>query len=627
MSYIGLLVGNPSLLSVVIVSVIFVLALGLFLSGKFGSKQPSKNPFATDTARPPKQVVADQNVRDKVLKQGFTASKVPENLDAVIIGSGIGGLTVGATMAKAGKKVLLLEQHDQAGGCCHTFIEKGFEFDVGIHYCGELGDGTLTKLAIDQLTDGQLVWEQVDEIYDQVIISDSNGGKRRTYDMKSGKREVFRENLVRQFPEEVKAIDKFMALLKDNKNQFSRGILLKIIPKWISRILISTGIVHLITSHYRGAKKTLDEVLEGITTNKDLRTVFSYCFGDFGTPPDKCPFFMQACLMNHFMRGGYYPRGGASEIAFHMIPVIEAAGGKCLVRAPVSEIVLDKEGKATGVVVRKGGNNITINAPMVISGAGVFNTAKMLSPKVAPSVTKVVERKEGFQHGYGGFSLFVGLNGTSEELGLPKRQNWYFTSNELSKTFWEYMNLSTEEAMEKSVPLVFISFPSAKDSSWNERHPGKAVCTVVTMANWEWFQPWEEERVKNRGDGYESVKDAIAKNMWKRVLDLYPQLEDKVEYFEAGSPVTNKYYLAAQKGEMYGLDHNKERFSAKAALALHPSSRVPNLYLTGQDVMTCGFSGGLYGGLFTACHTLNRNVLLDLISLKKKVKKAKSKKN
>lgn len=57
---------------------------------------------------------------------------------------------------------------------------------------------------------------------------------------------------------------------------------------------------------------------------------------------------MQACLMNHFMRGGYYPRGGASEIAFHMIPVIEAAGGKCLVRAPVSEIVLDKEGKATG---------------------------------------------------------------------------------------------------------------------------------------------------------------------------------------------------------------------------------------------------------------------------------------
>lgn len=57
--------------------------------------------------------------------------KVPRDLDVIVIGSGIGGLAVGATLAKAGKKVLVLEQHDQAGGCCHTYIEKGFEFDVG----------------------------------------------------------------------------------------------------------------------------------------------------------------------------------------------------------------------------------------------------------------------------------------------------------------------------------------------------------------------------------------------------------------------------------------------------------------------------------------------------------------
>lgn len=62
---------------------------------------------------------------------GFSANKVPENLDVIVIGSGIGGLTAAATLAKAGKKVLVLEQHDQAGGCCHTYIEKGFEFDVG----------------------------------------------------------------------------------------------------------------------------------------------------------------------------------------------------------------------------------------------------------------------------------------------------------------------------------------------------------------------------------------------------------------------------------------------------------------------------------------------------------------
>lgn len=64
---------------------------------------------------------------------GFKSHKVPEHLDTIIIGSGIGGLSVGALLARAGKKVLVLEQHDQAGGCCHTFHDKGFEFDTGMY--------------------------------------------------------------------------------------------------------------------------------------------------------------------------------------------------------------------------------------------------------------------------------------------------------------------------------------------------------------------------------------------------------------------------------------------------------------------------------------------------------------
>lgn len=65
------------------------------------------------------------------VSSGFLVTKVPENLDAVIIGSGIGGLGLAVLLAKVGKKVLVLEQHDRAGGCCHTFREKGYEFDVG----------------------------------------------------------------------------------------------------------------------------------------------------------------------------------------------------------------------------------------------------------------------------------------------------------------------------------------------------------------------------------------------------------------------------------------------------------------------------------------------------------------
>ena len=105
----------------------------------------------------------------KLCISGFQDKKLPDQgLDAIIIGSGIGGLTAGNILARAGKKVLILEQHDQAGGCCHTFVDKGFEFDVGIHYIGEMRNNTVSRLLVSQMTDGQLVWEDLDDELDIV---------------------------------------------------------------------------------------------------------------------------------------------------------------------------------------------------------------------------------------------------------------------------------------------------------------------------------------------------------------------------------------------------------------------------------------------------------------------------
>ena len=73
------------------------------------------NPFEEDSTKPREDYVHDQKVRDAVIKQGFNIKNVPSDLDAVIVGSGIGGLVTAALMSKAGKKVLVLEQHDQAG--------------------------------------------------------------------------------------------------------------------------------------------------------------------------------------------------------------------------------------------------------------------------------------------------------------------------------------------------------------------------------------------------------------------------------------------------------------------------------------------------------------------------------
>uniref|UniRef100_A0A673W8N7 All-trans-retinol 13,14-reductase n=1 Tax=Salmo trutta TaxID=8032 RepID=A0A673W8N7_SALTR len=124
-----------------IIIAIICAALAAFLYN-YVFRTSGPNPFDIDTREPLKPLVTQKKEKNKVLKQGFLASKVPEKLDAIVIGSGIGGLGLAVLLAKVGKRVLVLEQHDRAGGCCHTFTEKGFEFDVD-HYLGATSPSSL----------------------------------------------------------------------------------------------------------------------------------------------------------------------------------------------------------------------------------------------------------------------------------------------------------------------------------------------------------------------------------------------------------------------------------------------------------------------------------------------------
>ena len=180
-----------------------VLAVVRHLRGS--STQPGKNPFAVDRRRAPAPYVDDRSQRDEVLKQRFSANDVPENPDVVVIGSGIGGLTTGLLLARSGLRVLVVEQNGKAGGCCHTFTKKGFEFDTGIHYIGEMRNRTLPKFLIDQLTAGQLVWSDMDDVFDIVLLGKD---KVRRYPITAGPQR-FVEALVEHFPAERKAIERW----------------------------------------------------------------------------------------------------------------------------------------------------------------------------------------------------------------------------------------------------------------------------------------------------------------------------------------------------------------------------------------------------------------------------------
>ncbi|CAH1788800.1 unnamed protein product [Owenia fusiformis] len=603
------LLWNNFLISLSLVCLILILLVVCYFGGVIGPT----NPFVNSKTIPLKPHETNQNVRDKRLKQGFTSKKIPENLDAIVIGSGIGGLGSAAILSRAGKRVLVLEQHDQAGGCCHTFIDKGFEFDVGLHYIGDMGYGSDLRCLMDELTQGQLTWGHQGSVFDQVTVGKEKFPIHHGFDN-------FHKGLVKEFPEEEEAITKYVQLLKKiQKNNPWNGII-KMLPKWLTSFLINSGLLDQLTCIFKYSDIKAVDIIRGLTNNRKLEAVLLYNFGDYGNLPMETNMNIHSMVQLHFIQdGGYFPQGGSSEIAYTMIPTIEAAGGAVLVRAPVTQILVNEQGQAYGVKVKKNGDEVEIHAPNIISDAGIMNTFNKLLPKhITDNSSYFQPIKDLAKPGPALLSVFIGLNGTSKELSCPKYNHWAFDSENIGEDIVSYLALSKEDAKNADCPLMFISFPGTKDDTYLTRYPDKAALIIIGIVNYEWFEPWENQRVMKRGDEYDDLKNAIGQNMWKKVLVHYPQLEGRLAYMNVGSPLSNNYYIGSNRGECYGMAHNSPRFSATNSAHLRPKTDIPGLFITGQDVLTCGFAGALFGGILSASAVLGRNTFIDLLVLKLK---------
>uniref|UniRef100_A0A6Q2XSX4 All-trans-retinol 13,14-reductase n=1 Tax=Esox lucius TaxID=8010 RepID=A0A6Q2XSX4_ESOLU len=575
------------------ITVTIIVASLIAVIFKYAFRRSGPNPFEIDTREPLKPMVTVKKEKNKVLKQGFLASKVPENLDAIVIGSGIGGLGVAVLLAKVGKRVLVLEQHDRAGGCCHTFSEKGYEFDVGIHYIGDLLEHKPFRCMVDQLTNGQLQWEPLDNPFDHVVLGPPEN--RRIYPIYSGTNR-FPDELKKCFPGEGAAIDEYMRLIK----KAGRGVwflaLLKLVPVPLAKFLVYTGLAGRLSSFFRMASHSVTEVVSELTENKDLRAVFSYSFGTYGNMPKDASFSMHSLLVCHYLTGAWYPKGGASEIAYHMIPIIEKAGGAVLVRAPVNRILFNDNKEAIGVSVMKGQEEVHVRAPMVISDAGIFNTYNQLLPKELQAMPAIQNQLGMMKHGEGGLSIFLGLTGTKEELGLK-----------VLPVFYSY---------------IFGGLPGTGDNFQLLQFPtGKSTLSLVSFAKYEWFEDWKNDKVTNRGAEYKNLKEILCDSILEVVTSVFPKItRDKVEYIDAGTPITNSHYIGCPKGEIYGADHGIARFSPECSATVRPRTPLKKLYLTGQDVFLCGFAGALAGALTCGSAILHRNLHLDAVAMANKTK-------
>jgi all-trans-retinol 13,14-reductase len=504
----------------------------------------------------------------------YRPNRLAADYDAIVIGSGMGGLTTAALLSDLGRKVCVLEQHYTAGGFTHSYERAGYEWDVGVHYIGEVGAQTRTRKMFDYLSGGNLDWAPMDAEYDRFYIGD------KTFNAIAG-RDAFRDNLVRQFPDEEKAIDRYLVLLERAGEALSAFGMSRGMPPLL-RFAARPMTAWKMRGPYR--RKTY-EVLSELTQNQDLIATLCGQWGDMGLPPKRSPFLAHAMIARHYLYGGYYPVGGSWRIADTIIPKIQAAGGEVFTYARVDRIVVEN-GAVRGVLMQDGHR---IDCDCVISSAGAVNTFGRLLPDDAGNYYR--RRMNKVRPSFAHLGVYVGLKETAEELGLPRTNFWIYPSNDYDAALDDFL-----ENPEAPFPVVYISFPSAKDPDYENRHPGTATIEIVAPAPYAWFEKWRDETWGKRGEDYDALKAALGERLMEYLYDKLPQLRGKVDYYEVSSPLSTNWFGGYQYGELYGLEHSPERLRQGW---LGPRTRIGGLWLTGQDTLTCGVTGAMMAGLIT----------------------------
>jgi all-trans-retinol 13,14-reductase len=514
----------------------------------------------------------------------YKQQTLDDRWDAIVIGSGIGGLTAAALLAKhAGKRVLVLERHYTAGGYTHSFHRPGYAWDVGVHYIGQLQDPTSpVRAAFDHLTEGQLQWQPLPDVYDRVLM----GG--RVFDFPTGL-ERFRSRLKQYFPSDAPAIDAYLAAVQSAQKASGLYFAEKAVPRPIARLAGR----FLRAPFLRWASQSTLDVLRRFTQNEELIGVLSAQWGDYGLPPSESSFGIHAIIANHYFNGASYPVGGAGRIAETIAPLIERNGGRVVISAEVQEVLVER-GKAAGVKMADGRE---FRADLVISDTGARNTFEHLVRQPQPIQEDLRRVPGSMAH----LSLYVGVKQSAAELGLSGTNLWIHPSPDHDANLARFLNDPAAP-----FPFVYISFPSAKDPDFERQHPGRATLEVVTLAPYHWFEPWQATNWKHRGPEYAAFKDGLAERMQRELERAVPAVAGKIDHAELSTPLTTRHFMNYEQGEAYGLAATPDRFRLRS---LTPHTSVPNLYLTGQDVASLGVAGAMFGGVIAASAVLGRNLM------------------
>jgi all-trans-retinol 13,14-reductase len=504
-----------------------------------------------------------------ILPRKSSAQSSGDTWDAVVIGSGLGGLTCAAALARQGLRPLVLEQHDRAGGYATTFRRPGgFEFDVSLHSTSvPARDGTYNLIpGFPEITDVEFVAHP--SLYRAIFPE---------HDITVPNRDAaqYAATLKASFPAEATGIDALLAEMRGIAGDIGR---LSAAQGEVDYSRFPADFPHLFGAYNR----TWGQIVDAHLTDPKLRGIVSVLWGYYGLPPSKLASIYYALpTIGYLEQGGFYPRGKSQAISNSLVRFIEARGGKVALKTKVAKILLT-DGVARGVATVDGAVH---SAKVVVSNANAHDTFHSLIEKPG-LLTEYLARLDAMKVSLSSFQVFLGLNkDLVNEAGLRDAEIFCESTYDPEAAF--LASVAGESVGSGFAVTLYDNIYAGYSPA------GKNTVTITILQGYDRWEKYAPDYFAGRKDAYRAEKERVADILIDRTEErLLPGLRAAIEVKEVATPLTNVRYTCNYRGGIYGWDQTLDNAMPRR---LPQTTPVKGLYLASAWTQPGGGYGGVMG--------------------------------